>query len=100
MSLAPDHDLLDKHYSRSNGGSSTSQVNSPIQAVTAYSPVLLSQAGYSSVKQNALAGGLNTIGTVGTIISATIVDKFGRRRSLMRGAAGLFAVNLIVRGLC
>lgn len=71
-----------------------------IQAVTAYSPVLLSQAGYSSIKQNGLAGGLNTIGIVGTIISATIVDKFGRRLCLMWGAAGLFAVNLIVRRLC
>jgi len=67
------------------------------QAVTAYSPVLLKQAGYSSIKQNGLAGGLNTIGIVGTIISAQIVDKLGRRICLMGGAAGLFAVNLIVR---
>jgi Sugar (and other) transporter len=37
-------------------------------AVTAYSPALLKQAGYSSLKQNGLAGGLNTIGIVGTII--------------------------------
>ena len=66
-----------------------------ITAVTAYSPVLLSQAGYSSIKQNGLAGGLNTIGIVGTIISAQIVDRLGRRRCLMGGAFGLFMVNLI-----
>jgi hypothetical protein len=35
---------------------------SGITAVTAYSPVLLKQAGYSSIKQAGLAGGLNTIG--------------------------------------
>jgi MFS family permease len=64
--------------------------------VTAYSPVLLRQAGYSQLTQNGLAGGLNTVGIVGTIISAQIVDKLGRRTCLMSGAAGLFAVNLIV----
>jgi MFS family permease len=67
-----------------------------ITAVTAYSPVLLKQAGYSAIKQNGLAGGLNTIGIIGTIISAQVVDKFGRRQCLMWGAAGLFIVNLIV----
>lgn len=67
-----------------------------ITAVTAYSPVLLKQAGYSMIKQNGLAGGLNTIGIIGTIISAQIVDRIGRRKCLMYGAAGLFAVNLIV----
>jgi MFS family permease len=46
--------------------------------------------------QNGLAGGLNTVGIVGTIISAQIVDKLGRRTCLMSGAAGLFAVNVIV----
>jgi hypothetical protein len=67
-----------------------------ITAVTAYSPVLLSQAGYSHIKQSGLAGGLNTIGIVGTIISAQVVDKFGRRTCLIWGSGGLFAVNLIV----
>lgn len=67
-----------------------------ITAVTAYSPVLLSQAGYSTLKQNGLAGGLNTIGIVGTIVSAQIVDRLGRRVCLMGGAAGLALVNLIV----
>lgn len=66
------------------------------QAVTAYSPVLLKAAGYSALTQNGLAGGINTIGIVGTIISAQIVDRLGRRNCLMYGAAGLFAVNLIV----
>ena len=70
-----------------------------ITAVTAYSPVLLSQAGYSSIKQNGLAGGLNTIGIIGTIISAQIVDKLGRRKCLMGGAAGLCVVNAIAGGL-
>ncbi|KAF2141329.1 uncharacterized protein K452DRAFT_38133 [Aplosporella prunicola CBS 121167] len=70
-----------------------------ITAVTAYSPVLLSQAGYTTLKQNGLAGGLNTIGIVGTIISAQIVDRLGRRVCLMGGAAGLFAVNLIAGSL-
>lgn len=67
-----------------------------IQAVTTYSPVLLHQAGYSTIKQNGLAGGINTVGIVGTIISAQIVDRLGRRVCLMVGAAVLFAVNLIV----
>ncbi|EON69309.1 hypothetical protein W97_08569 [Coniosporium apollinis CBS 100218] len=66
-----------------------------ITAVTAYSPVLLSAAGYSTLTQNGLAGGLNTIGIIGTIISAQIVDRLGRRTCLMGGAFGLFAVNLI-----
>ncbi|KAJ5036797.1 hypothetical protein NUH16_004676 [Penicillium rubens] len=66
-----------------------------ITAVTAYSPVLLHQAGYSTIKQNGLAGGLNTVGIVGTIISAQIVDRLGRRVCLMGGAAVLFAVNII-----
>jgi MFS family permease len=67
------------------------------QAVTAYSPVLLHQAGYSTIMQNGLAGGLNTVGIIGTIISAHIVDRLGRRVCLMGGSAVLFAVNLIVR---
>lgn len=66
-----------------------------ITALTAYSPTLLSQAGYGSVKQNGLSGGLNTVGIIGTIISAQIVDRLGRRRCLMGGAFGLFAVNLV-----
>ena len=70
-----------------------------ITAVTAYSPVLLKAAGYSSLTQNGLAGGLNSIGIVGTIISATIVDKLGRRICLIGGAFGLFAVNLIAASL-
>ncbi|KAJ5346580.1 hypothetical protein N7541_009062 [Penicillium brevicompactum] len=66
-----------------------------ITAVTAYSPTLLAQAGYSDIKQNGLAGGINTIGIIGTIISAQIIDRLGRRVCLMGGAAVLFAVNLI-----
>lgn len=66
-----------------------------ITAVTAYSPVLLSAAGYPKLTQNGLAGGLNTVGIVGTIISAQIVDRFGRRKCLMGGSLALFAVNLI-----
>ena len=54
-----------------------------ITAVAAYSPVLLKQTGYSSIKHNGLAGGLNTIGIVGTIISAQIVDRYGRRKCLI-----------------
>jgi MFS family permease len=68
-----------------------------IQAVTAYSPVLLKQAGYSNIKQDGLAGGINTIGIIGTIISAQIIDRFGRRVCLMGGAGVLSAVNFIVR---
>lgn len=70
-----------------------------ITAVTAYSPVLLTQAGYGTIKQGGLAGGLNTIGIVGTIISAQIVDRLGRRRCLIYGALGLFIVNLIAASL-
>ncbi|KAG2414244.1 hypothetical protein HFD88_003435 [Aspergillus terreus] len=66
-----------------------------ITAVTAYSPVLLSQAGYSELTQNGLAGGLNTIGIVGTIISAQIVDQIGRRKCLMLGSVILFIVELV-----
>ncbi|KAL2075199.1 hypothetical protein VTL71DRAFT_141 [Oculimacula yallundae] len=70
-----------------------------ITAVTAYSPVLLTQAGYGSIKQGGLAGGLNTIGIVGTIISAQIVDRLGRRTCLIWGAFGLFVVNLVAASL-
>jgi hypothetical protein len=70
-----------------------------ITAVTAYSPTLLSAAGYSTLTQNGLAGGLNTVGIVGTIISAQIVDRIGRRTCLMLGSSGLFAVNLIAGSL-
>ncbi|KAI9640678.1 hypothetical protein NHQ30_010987 [Ciborinia camelliae] len=70
-----------------------------ITAVTAYSPVLLKEAGYSSVKQNGLAGGLNTIGIIGTIISAQIVDRFGRRKCLIWGSISLFMVNAIAASL-
>ncbi|MCJ1246654.1 hypothetical protein MMC30_003863 [Trapelia coarctata] len=66
-----------------------------ITAVTAYSPVLLKVAGYTTLTQNGLAGGLNTIGIVGTIISTTIADKLGRRACLMGGAFGLFAGSAI-----
>ncbi|CAI4220155.1 unnamed protein product [Parascedosporium putredinis] len=66
-----------------------------ITAVTAYSPVLLSAAGYPTLTQNGLAGGLNTVGIIGTIISAQIVDRLGRRKCLMGGSVALFAVNLI-----
>ncbi|OQD68675.1 hypothetical protein PENDEC_c032G06746 [Penicillium decumbens] len=64
-------------------------------AVTAYSPVLLKQAGFGELVQNGLAGGINTIGIVGTLISAQIVDRLGRRMCLMGGSAAMFAVNLI-----
>ncbi|KAJ9224151.1 hypothetical protein DTO207G8_7197 [Paecilomyces variotii] len=70
-----------------------------ITAVTAYSPVLLSQAGYSTVTQNGLAGGLNTIGILGTLISTQIVDRLGRRMCLMLGSAVLFAVELVAGGV-
>lgn len=70
-----------------------------ITAVTAYSPVLLRAAGYSTLTQNGLAGGLNTVGIVGTIISAHIVDRLGRRSCLMIGCFGLFVVNLIAASL-
>lgn len=58
--------------------------------------MLLKQAGYSDIKQDGLAGGINTIGIIGTIISAQIIDRLGRRACLMGGALVLFAVNLIV----
>ena len=63
------------------------------------SPILLSAAGYTTIKQNALAGALSTVGIIGTIISAYVVDKFGRRKCLMVGAAGLVCVNAIAGGL-
>lgn len=66
-----------------------------ITAVTAYSPVLLSAAGYDQLTQNGLAGGLSTVGIIGTIISAQIVDRLGRRACLIGGAFGLFVVNLV-----
>lgn len=65
----------------------------------ANSDQLLRQAGYSSVKQNGLAGGLNTIGIIGTIVSAQIVDRFGRRKCLIWGSCGLFMVNAIAASL-
>lgn len=75
------------------------QIMASYTAITAYAPILLSAAGYSAIKQNGLAGGLSTVGILGTIISAWVVDWFGRRRCLMLGAAGLVAVNAIAGGL-
>ncbi|PWY65225.1 general substrate transporter [Aspergillus heteromorphus CBS 117.55] len=66
-----------------------------ITAITAYSPGLLRQAGYSEIERNGLAGGLNTIGIVGTIISAHIIDRLGRRTCLMVGSAVLFSVEIV-----
>ncbi|OIW29302.1 major facilitator superfamily transporter sugar [Coniochaeta ligniaria NRRL 30616] len=66
-----------------------------ITAVTAYSPVLLSAAGYNLLTQNGLAGGISTVGIIGTIISAQIVDRLGRRKCLIFGALSLFVVNII-----
>ena len=70
-----------------------------ITAVTAYAPILLASAHYSAVKQNGLAGGVSSIGIVGTIISSYVVDRFGRRRCLIWGAAGMVIVNAIAGGL-
>lgn len=70
-----------------------------ITAVTVYSSVLFRQAGFSRLTQNGLSGGVNTIGIIGTIISAQIIDRFGRRKCLMAGAAGLALVNFIAAGL-
>jgi len=102
--MVANHGFLDWHYRKSRNLSKeqSSFVSSMLtfqQAVTAYSPVLLSAAGYSTLTQNGLAGGLNTIGIVRTIISAQIVDRLGRRTCLMIGAAALFAVNLIAASL-
>lgn len=62
-------------------------------------PVLLSAAGYSEIKVSGLSGGVSTIGIIGTIISAYVVDRFGRRKCLMAGAFGMLAVNAIAGGL-
>ena len=62
-------------------------------------PILLAAAGYSTIKQNGLAGGVSTVGIIGTIISAWVVDRFGRRRCLMWGAFGLVCVNALAGGL-
>ncbi|KAL2819037.1 hypothetical protein BDW59DRAFT_181731 [Aspergillus cavernicola] len=51
--------------------------------VTAYSPVLLRQAGYSDLTQNGLTGGAN------------IVDRTGRRLCLMLGALSLCTVEIV-----
>ncbi|BFZ59959.1 hypothetical protein YB2330_000981 [Saitoella coloradoensis] len=70
-----------------------------ITAVTVYSGVLFRQAGYSTITQDGLSGGVNSIGIIGTIISAWCVDRFGRRVNLMWGAFGLACVNFIAGGL-
>jgi MFS family permease len=70
-----------------------------VNAFPDVSPILLSAAGYPAIKQNGLAGGLSTIGILGTIISAYIVDRFGRRVCLMSGAFGLVIVNAVAGGL-
>jgi MFS family permease len=98
--MAPDYGILDWNHSKyfKIGSCIDCLANRPssLQAVTAYSPVLLSQAGYSELIQNGLPGGLNTIGIVGTIISAQIVDQIGRRKCLMLGSVILFLVELVV----
>lgn len=59
--------------------------------------MLLEQAEYTKIQIAGLSGGVNTVGIVGTIISAQIIDRLGRRACLMGGSVVLFAVNLIVR---
>ncbi|KAL8280957.1 hypothetical protein RQP46_006636 [Phenoliferia psychrophenolica] len=72
---------------------------SGITAVTTYSPILLAQAGYSATTQAGLAGGINTIGIAGTVISANLVDPFGRRKSFMVGSLSLAIINAVTGGL-
>jgi MFS family permease len=74
-------------------------ISSTMRVIADVSPILLSAAGYPAIKQNGLAGGLSTIGIVGTIISAYVVDRFGRRKCLMVGAFGLVIVNALAGGL-
>lgn len=49
--------------------------------------------------QDGLASGINSSGIIGTLISAYIVDKFGRRRCLMAGAAVMALWNIIAAGI-
>lgn len=58
--------------------------------------MLLEQAEYTKIQIAGLAGGVNTVGILGTIISAQIIDRLGRRACLMGGSVVLFAVNLVV----
>lgn len=97
MCLASNYGLVDRYYCKEDSQTLLFQHLAILpQAVTAYSPVLLKQAGYSNIKQDGLAGGINTIGIIGTIIGAQIIDRLGRRACLMGGTLVLFVVNLIV----
>lgn len=54
---------------------------------------LLAQAGFNALTVSGLSGGINSIGIIGTIISAQLVDRMGRRKNLIWGALGLALVN-------
>ncbi|BFZ65358.1 hypothetical protein YB2330_006524 [Saitoella coloradoensis] len=73
------------------------QLGTGISATTVYSPVLFGQAGYGDVKARWLASLNNTVGIIGSIMNIITIDRLGRRKLLMGGAA-LLGVFMFLTG--
>ena len=56
-----------------------------IMAMSTYSPILFAASGASELKAGWMAGLNQTIGFLGTLAAAPIVDRFGRRRTFYAG---------------
>jgi len=69
-----------------------------ITAVTVFSPTIYAQAGYDPEKAGWLSALTNTTGILGTVIAAMTIDRFGRRKVMFWGAAGLGVTMFLTGG--
>ena len=69
-----------------------------ITAVTVFSPTIYAQAGYDTNKAGWLSALTNTTGILGTIFAALTIDRFGRRKVMFVGAAGLGVAMMLTGG--
>jgi MFS family permease len=69
-----------------------------ITAITVFSPTIYAQAGYDTTKSGWLSALTNTSGIIGTIIAALTIDRFGRRKVMFVGAAGLGVTMFLIGG--
>ncbi len=69
-----------------------------ITAVTVFSPTIYTQAGYDTNKAGWLSALTNTTGILGTIIASQTIDRFGRRKVMFYGAAGLGTAMFLTGG--
>lgn len=63
------------------------EVGTGTSLTTIYAPTIFKQAGFGTYKAGWLSGMNSTMGVLGTIASAFVIDRFGRRPILMVGGA-------------